>query len=344
MHQRGERQTRACVAAGRVAPDGLQQHARHTGTIHAIHARRGWAACKSRQRHGAAAAHGTRHGPLGRDRQPGRQVGQRAKGLQQIRPVSAYLDAQRTLPGGRQHVGGGKGAADTVCQPEPLEPGSGQHNRVVLPFIELAQARVEVAAQGFDFQIWPQGFKQHQPAQTGRAHHRALRQLAKCCKLVGHKSVMRVFTRQYTGQGKARGQIHGYILQGVHGDVGPTFGERHFKLFNKQSLAADLAQGAVQDLVAQRGHAQQRYLPAQTRFKQSLDMLGLPQRQAAFAGGNHYFFETLQGQFFSCFLDTLKHDHLSQFVRNLGGDANASMQDIEQEAPDGYFSAYEKRQ
>ena len=35
-------------------------------------------------------------------------------------------------------------------QPSRLQAGGGQHDGVVLPFVELAQARVQVAAHGFD--------------------------------------------------------------------------------------------------------------------------------------------------------------------------------------------------
>ncbi len=72
----------------------------------------------------------------------------------------------------------------------------------------------------------------------------------------------------------------------MHRNVGPAFAERHFKLLDKQALAADLAQRAVQNLVALRGHAEQFDLPAQTALQQRLDMPGLPHRQTAFARGD----------------------------------------------------------
>ena len=71
-----------------------------------------------------------------------------------------------------------------------------------------------------------------------------------------------------------------HVLERVHGQVGPALFERDFELLDKQALAAHLAQGAVQNLVALGGHAQQGDLmPA--LLQQGLDMLGLPHRQAA---------------------------------------------------------------
>jgi len=72
----------------------------------------------------------------------------------------------------------------------------------------------------------------------------------------------------------------------MHGDLRAALFERHLELFDKQPLAADLAQAAVEDLVALRGHAQQVHaVPA--RLQERLHVLGLPQREAAFARGDH---------------------------------------------------------
>ena len=75
----------------------------------------------------------------------------------------------------------------------------------------------------------------------------------------------------------------------MNGQVGAAIGQRGFEFLDEQPLAADLAQCAVQNLVAQRRHAQQFDLPTQTRLQQRLDMLSLPQGQATFARGNHHF-------------------------------------------------------
>jgi hypothetical protein len=71
----------------------------------------------------------------------------------------------------------------------------------------------------------------------------------------------------------------------MHGEVGMAFLERDFQLLDEQALAADLAEGLVQDLVALGRHAQQRDLvPA--LLQQGFHVSGLPQREAAFAGGD----------------------------------------------------------
>ena len=159
---------------------------------------------------------------------------------------------------------------------QALEPGGGQDDSVVLAFVQFAQPRIQVAAQGLNVQIRPQGLEQHQPAQAGSADHRALRQLGQRCKVGGDKGIVRVFALQHTGQRKTFGQIHWHVFQRMNGQVGAAIGQRGFEFLDEQPLAADLAQCAVQNLVAQRRHAQQFDLPTQTRLQQRLDMLGLP--------------------------------------------------------------------
>ena len=61
----------------------------------------------------------------------------------------------------------------------------------------------------------------------------------------------------------------------MHRQVGSSLFERHLKFFDEQALSADLAQGAVKDLVAAGGHAQQADLVAKPD-QQVPHMLGLP--------------------------------------------------------------------
>jgi hypothetical protein len=70
----------------------------------------------------------------------------------------------------------------------------------------------------------------------------------------------------------------------MHGDVGAALFQRHFQLLDEQALAAHLAQRAVQDLVARVVMPSRR--PVASAAQQGLHMFGLPQGQAAFAGGD----------------------------------------------------------
>jgi hypothetical protein len=63
--------------------------------------------------------------------------------------------------------------------------------------------------------------------------------------------------------------------------------QRGFEFLHEQALAAHLGQRPVEDLVAARGHAQQLHFAGRIEgFETGLDVLGLPQGEAAFTGGN----------------------------------------------------------
>ena len=160
-------------------------------------------------------------------------MSERGQRVDQIAPVGTHLNAERTLPGGREHLLRLKGAANAFCQTQAFQPGSGQHNRLVLAFVQLAQAGVDVATQRHDIQIGSQAFQQHQPTQTGGADHCTGRQRVQRRKMVGHQRIARVFASQDTGQGKAIGQVHGHIFKRVHRQVGAPFAQRHFQLFDE---------------------------------------------------------------------------------------------------------------
>ena len=237
------------------------------------------------QRHRAAAPHGAADGALCRHTQPGAGIGQRGQRGNHVGALAAHFNAQRALACSGQHVLRREHGANAFVQPQALEAGCGQHDGGVLPFVELAQPGVEVAAQWLNAQVGAQRLQQGLAAQAGGAHHCALGQLGQTGVARRHQGIARVFTLQHTGQGEAAGQLHGHVFERMHGQVGAAFFQGHFQLFDKQAFAAHLGQGAVQNLVALGGHAQQRHLVT-LRLQQGANMLGLPQGQAAFTGGD----------------------------------------------------------
>ena len=216
-------------------------------------------------------------------------MGQRSQCGPHIVAVAADFNAQGTLPGGGQHGGGLENLADAFTQAQALETGSGQHDGLVLTLVELAQPGVEVAAQRLNAHIAAaQGgqrlAQQHQAAQAGGAHHGTGRQVGQARAVGRHPGIARVFAVHHAGQRKPGGQLHRHIFERMHGQVGPAFFQCGFQLLDEQALATHLAQGAVQNLVAPGGHAQQGDGVPQA-FEQRLDVFGLPQCQTALAGG-----------------------------------------------------------
>ena len=83
--------------------------------------------------------------------------------------VRARLERQRSLPGRGDEVE----RLRRALQPQPLQPGGGEDDRVDLARVELAQARVDVAAQLHDLEVGPHGEQLRAPAQRGGADPRA---------------------------------------------------------------------------------------------------------------------------------------------------------------------------
>ena len=124
-----------------------------------------------RQGHGAAAPHGPTDRTFGGHGQPGGLIGQGCQDAFHVVAVAADFNAQGALSGGGQHLGDGKNMANAVGQTQALQARGGQHDARIEAFVKLAQAGVQIAAQGLDLQIGAQSPQQHGAAQTGGAHH-----------------------------------------------------------------------------------------------------------------------------------------------------------------------------
>ena len=73
----------------------------------------------------------------------------------------------------------------------------------------------------------------------------------------------------------------------MHGEISSTFEHRRFELLHKESLAAYLGKGAVEDLVAARRHAKEFNLcPRITVAQKRLNVQSLPHGKRAFAGSD----------------------------------------------------------
>ncbi len=175
----------------------------------------------------------------------------------QVDTVAAFRDfnRQRALARRRQAGLGIEHRADAVGQAQALEAGGSEDDGGVFAAIELAQPGIEVAAQRLDDQVGEAGGDQRLAAQAAGADDRAVGQVGQGGVVVGDKGVARVFALEHRAHHEPFGQLHRHVLEAVHGQVGATFGHRHFEFFDEQTLAADLGQGAVEDLIAARRHS-----------------------------------------------------------------------------------------
>src|SRR5262249_58582923 len=90
---------------------------------------------------------------LGGGRERRAEVRERRERGDDIGTIGATFEGERALPGRRQTLVGLEQRADAIAVTEALQSRGREDDRVVPRFVELAQARVDVAAQRFDTEL-----------------------------------------------------------------------------------------------------------------------------------------------------------------------------------------------
>src|ERR1051326_4816673 len=105
----------------------------------------------------AAAAEGGEHGAFGGDGNSGCLVIEALAELERFARIVARFDSERALADGGAHDVGVEQFGDAVVPAETAEAGGSENDGVVLSFIELAEASVEIAADVLDLEIGAAG-------------------------------------------------------------------------------------------------------------------------------------------------------------------------------------------
>ena len=128
---------------------------------------------------------------LGGDHQGGGRVAQaREPGRASVR--LAGLDGEGALAGRGRRAFGIDHLADLAAQTQADQPRRGQDDGVRLATVELGQARVDIAAQRQDFEVWPRPQRLGLAAQAGGAQARALGKIGETGKAAADEGVARV--------------------------------------------------------------------------------------------------------------------------------------------------------
>src|SRR6476620_1737167 len=91
--------------------------------------------------------------PLGSGCKRGRPIGDPFERRHQVGAIGTAFDRERTLARRRQAVVGVEQRTDPCADAEALKPRRRKNDRVALPFVELAQPCVDVAAQRRDREL-----------------------------------------------------------------------------------------------------------------------------------------------------------------------------------------------
>ena len=190
-------------------------------------------------------------------RKRGAAVRQRSKRPLDVQSIRAALDGERALSWRRQRFVRIDQRTNARGEAEPLQSGGREDDRVVASLVELAQARVHVAAQRFDANTGMPLPQLGLAAQARRADDRSGGQRGDRFMIIGNERVARIFARRDGREDEPLGYVHRDVLQRVDGKIGAPFAKRVLELLDEEALAADRGQRPVEQAIALRRDAQQ---------------------------------------------------------------------------------------
>jgi hypothetical protein len=167
--------------------------------------------------------------------------------------IGAGFDGKGALSHGGAHGFGRENLGDAICPTEAAQSGRGEDDGGVLAFIELAEARIDVAADGFEAEIGTEAAELRGAAQ--RAGSNGLAGL-KFCEPSADNCIAGIFPLRDGGDGEACGQFGWQIFQTVHSKIGASIENGFLDFLSEQAFAAggrtELGEGSIGDFIAGR--------------------------------------------------------------------------------------------
>ena len=164
--------------------------------------------------------------------------------------VAADLHRDRPLRAGREEDGRVEDLGRDIGDAEPVEARQREERPIAHPRLEFLEAGLHVAAQDIAFEVRPGAAHQRLTPQRGSADGGPGRQVGEAHAAAADEDVAHILTREEGAEGEVGGQDRLEVLGGVDGAVDPTLLKCGLDLLGKETLAADLGQRPVEDLVA----------------------------------------------------------------------------------------------
>ena len=154
----------------------------------------------------------------------------------------------------------------------------------------MTETGLHIAAKRADFQIRPFMKKLGLPAKTGGAYSGPSREFRQRFIFVGNEGISGVFSFGDCRNGEPLGAFCSHILQGMDRNICFSFQQNHFQFLDEKPLSADFHQRAVKNLVTLGGYRKEFHHKSRILFFQPVFyIMGLPESQKAFPGGNGNF-------------------------------------------------------
>jgi hypothetical protein len=264
-------------------------------------------------RHLTAAAKLDDNGALGFERRSGRRIIDTCDRGSDTVVVRPNLHGDDALPWrgygcrNREHRGNARALL------KPNETGGCENQRVVVPSVELAQARAEVAADWNEAGVWEQTGELRRPSHAARTdtwlvseqrheffYRHPLRGRVRLQPDLPNASrqdhrVASILACQHSGDPKSLGKNHRHVLAAVDREIDFAFDQGILDFLDEETLAANLRQRCVRKLVA--GGADDDGLGLETGRGVELrgDSTGLKQRELAAARADAKLHHRLEG-------------------------------------------------
>ena len=154
--------------------------------------------------------------------------------------LGKVFDANSALPGRWHQRIAGDPLDDARTETQAVQAGAGEQKDIAFAVVETSQARVHVAAHGFEGELAIDARKQSATASARRADAGSRREVAQRPLLgaVAHdERIPRVRPRPEGDQRESIGQRRRHVLHAVNGDVGLVVQKGVLKRIDERALA-----------------------------------------------------------------------------------------------------------
>jgi hypothetical protein len=150
----------------------------------------------------------------------------------------AGFEREGSLSGGGAEFVDGKALVDPFGAVEAVEAGGGKDEGVACAFGQLAQASVYVAADFYELEVGAEGQELGLAAGAGGAYAASQGQGVEGPVFLADPGVAGIDSGRDGGEGEARVEFGGEVLERVDGEVDAAFGQGFFDFLDEDALAA----------------------------------------------------------------------------------------------------------
>ena len=174
---------------------------------------------------------------------------ERREPLELLLVAGAAGDADGALRNRGEHHVRVKHLGRVLGHVHAVETRDGEEGTVDDVLLELADAGLDVAAEVHALEVGELGEELRLAAEGRSADEGAVGKFREVTVLDGDESVADILAREHAGEDGALGKVGGHVLHGVNTDVDAAVEERLVELAGEETLAADVGEGLVENLV-----------------------------------------------------------------------------------------------